>query len=575
MTTAAAMHTRNPARSRIARSALRIALLLPLAMAPALAQQILGPVPAPPENPVTAAKVALGKALFWEEQLSLTGTVACGTCHSPGAGHSDPRTAIPGSHARHPGPDGVFEAGGDDIFASPGVPLHAADGSYRNSPVFGVLPQVGGRKSPPVTSAAFSPSLFWDGRATSTFRDPLTGNVLIANGGALESQSLGPFLDTSEMGHVGNTIDGVPGRIAGRLPLALAQDIPVDLAAWIRDRTYPDLFAEAFGTPELTPARIAFAIASYQRTLNATQSRFDTELAGTPALTAQERLGRQVFVNLECDVCHAGALHTDNTFRNLGVRPDSEDAGLFNRTGLARNRGQFRVPSLRNVGARAPFMHNGGLATLEDVVDFYLRGGDFPSPNKDPLMVPRSATAIERAALVAYMRDALTDPRIVAEAAPFNRPTLFAESARVPQLLGSGAGATGKVPVLGAIEPAQVDRRFTVSLSNARPGAAATLVVGRTDPGVQRTVPIGDIANVAVTVQAGNAVSGGYASAQIDLTRHRSLDGQAMFGRFYVVDPEAPNGLAVTRAFRADVFRTATVPEPPFRHEERVRPRRR
>ncbi len=553
---------------------LQIALLLLLATAPALAQQVLGQVPVPPENPLTAAKVALGKALFWEEQLSLTGTVACGTCHSPGAGHSDPRTALPGSHARHPGPDGVFEAGDDDIFASPGVPLHAADGSYRSSPIFGVSPQVGGRKSPPVTSAAFSPSLFWDGRASSTFRDPLTGNVLIANGGALESQSLGPFLDTSEMGHVGNTIDGVPGRLAGRLPLALAQDIPVDLAAWIRGRTYPELFAEAFGTPQLTPARIAFAIASYQRTLNATQTRSDMELAGTPALTAQERLGRQVFVNLECDVCHAGALHSDNTFRNIGVRPDSEDPGRFSQTEIARHRGQFRVPSLRNVGARAPYMHNGGLATLEDVVDFYLRGGDFSSPNKDPLMVPRSATATERAALVAYMRDALTDPRIVAELAPFDRPTLFAESSRVPQLLGSGAGATGKVPVLGAVEPAQIDRRFTVSLSNARPGAAATLVVGRADPGVQRALPVGDIANVTVIVQAGNAVSGGYASAQVDLSRHRSLVGQAMYGRFYVVDPDAPNGLAVTRAFRADAFLTGGYSEPLLRQprDERVRP---
>jgi len=553
------MHTLTSMRVRASRRAAPIALLmLTAAMAPVLAQQMLGPVPVPPENPITAAKVALGKTLFWEEQLSLTGTVACGTCHSPGAGHSDPRTALPGGNARHPGPDGVFGAGGDDILASPGVSLHAGDGSYRSSPSFGVSPQVGGRKSPPVTSAAFSPSLFWDGRANTTFRDPLSGAVLIASGGALESQSLGPLLDTSEMGNVGNTIGGVASRIAGKLPLSLAQDIPVDLAAWIRGRGYPDLFAEVFGTPEVTPARMAFALASYERTLNATETRFDHELAGTPSLTPQERLGRQVFVNLQCDVCHAGALHTDNTFRNIGVRPDSEDSGRFSQTGVAGHRGQFRTPSLRNVGARAPYMHNGGLATLEDVVDFYVRGGDFASPNKDPLMVPRSVSAEERAALVAYMRDALTDPRIVAEVAPFDRPTLFAESSRVPRLFGNGVGAVGKVPLLGAIEAAQIDRRFTVSVSNARPGAAATLVLGRTDPGVRRVVPAGDIANVAAFVQAGNSASGGYASAQIDLSRYPSLVGRALFGRFYVADPDAPNGLAVTRAFRADVFRSGS-----------------
>ncbi len=526
-----------------------------LGTTPLFAQQSLGPVPVPAENPLTSGKIALGKTLFWEEQLSLTGTVACGTCHRPDAGHSDPRSAFGGAGATHPGPDGIYAPGGDDIVASPGVSLHEANGLYRLSPLFGVSPQVGARKSPPVTSAAHAPLLFWDGRASSRFTDPLSGAVLIASGGALESQSLAPLLDTSEMGHVGNAIGGVAGRIEGKTPLALAEDVPVDLAAWIGGRDYPALFNEVFGTPAVTPARMAFALASYQRELNATMTRFDLELAGTPALTAQERLGRQVFVQLACDGCHSGALHSDNTFRYIGVRPVEDDLGRFNQTGNAGHRGQFRVPSLRNVALRAPFMHNGGLATLEDVIDFYLRGGDFDAPNRDPLMIVRSATPEERQALLVYMRDALTDPRIAAELPPFDRPTLYSESARVPRIVGSGSGAPGNVPGIVANEPAHIgNRKFTVGIFGASPGAAATLVVASADPGVRAVIPVGDVANVTTVIQAGNVQSGGHASVQIDLSRNPSLLGRTLFGRFYVVDPGAPAGLAVSPAFAATVF---------------------
>ena len=96
----------------------------------------LEPPPEPAGNPVTAAKAFLGKTLFWDEQLSTTGTVACGTCHRPAVGGADPRIASPSGSAMHSGSDGVFGTE-DDLFGSPGVPLHLSDGSYVPSPLFG------------------------------------------------------------------------------------------------------------------------------------------------------------------------------------------------------------------------------------------------------------------------------------------------------------------------------------------------------------------------------------------------------------------------------------------------------
>src|ERR1044072_2683717 len=108
--------------------------------------QPLNPPPAPPRNQVTAAKAFLGKTLFWDEQLSSTRTVACGTCHFASNGGSDARAS--GAHRRstNPGADGTFGTA-DDVFASPGVISNNADGTYSLSPTYGFHEQVTGRKS--------------------------------------------------------------------------------------------------------------------------------------------------------------------------------------------------------------------------------------------------------------------------------------------------------------------------------------------------------------------------------------------------------------------------------------------
>ena len=127
----------------------------------------------------------------------------------------------------------------------------------------------------------------------------------------------------------------------------------------------------------------------------------------------------------------------------------------------------------------------------------------------DPLMIPRPLTPMRREALIAYLRDALTDPRIQAEAPP---------------------------------------------LAGARAGSAATLVVGRTDPGVHAQPPRGDVANIATAVLPGTAASSGYASVQLDLAMQPVRVDTRLFARWYVADPAQSSGWAVTPAVRFRVF---------------------
>ena len=541
-----------------------IASCLTLSMSLAFAQQPppppppLGAPPVPPGNPLTAAKINLGKALFWEEQLSITGTVACGSCHRPSSAGTDPRTsihiALNSLASTNPGPDGIF-GNADDVKASAGVPAHSADGLYQPSARFGFAAQVGGRKSPSTINSAYSPQvLFWDGRAGSVFTDPITGLVLIQQGGALENQALGPLLDTNEMSSTGAVVSDLPGRLSQIRPLALASAVPADLTTWINGRDYAALFTDAFGSAGVTPARIAFAIASYERTLNANQTPFDAFNGGTTtALTAQEQRGLGVFRGNGCAVCHAGPLLSDNSFRYIGVRPAIEDLGRFNQTGNQQNRGQFKVPSLRNVELRAPFMHNGRFNTLEEVVEFYNRGGDFNEPNKDPNVQPRNLTAAQKADLVAFLKRPLTDPRVGPELAPFDRPNLYTESNHVPVIQGSGvAGNAGIVPNIMAIEPPLLgNRNFTVQLSRGLANAAAKLVVDDSDPGLpaSATLPVGGFANIATSLNAS-----GDASIQLSLPDGQAQLGRTLYGRIYVVDPAAVNGIAVTSAFKITLF---------------------
>ncbi len=512
----------------------------------------LQPPPAPAGNPLTPEKILLGKALFWEEQLSSTRTVACGTCHIPAAGASDPRTAS-SPLALHPGADGLFETP-DDVLGSPGVPQSLADGTYVDHPDFGILEQATGRRGRPASEAGYAPSLFWDGRAGGALVDPETLEVVLASGAALESQALVPILNSTEMAHGAREWSEVVSRLQSAAPLALAESLPPALEDGIGGRSYPELFASAFGTPEISPTRIAMAIASYERTLVSNQTPLDVALSGGPALTALEQQGRAVFANRNCAVCHGGVLLSNDAFFYTGVRPVQEDLGRFAETGNIGDRGAMRTPTLRNVALRAPYMHNGEIATLSDVVDFYDRGGDFDAPNKNPLIVPLNLLPQEKAALLAFMTRPLTDPRAASESAPFDRPRLYSESDRIPFVEGVGIpGGGGLEPRVVALEPAFAGSPgCTVGVWAALGGATAVLAIDDSDPGL--TPPPGAaFAREEVTL-SGAGATGGWGSVSLPIPSDHALYGTSWFGRWYVADPAAAGGFAVSPLLRLAIF---------------------
>jgi cytochrome c peroxidase len=518
--------------------------------------QPLNPPGAPPGNPVTAAKAYLGKTLFWDEQLSSTRTVACGTCHFAANGGSDPRVIVGNARSRNPGADGVFNTA-DDVFASPGVITNNADGTYSLSAVYGFHEQVTGRKSRSYIDAGFSSTLFWDGRATGTFTDPIGGAVVLQNGAALESQVLGPPVSSAEMANTNRTWVDVAGRVASSRPMALSPSVPAGLRDWIAGRSYQELFQEAFGTADVTPVRIAEAIATFERTLYSDRTPFDLAVQQIAPLGPAENRGQGIFNTRGCNVCHAGSLFSDNAFHNIGVRPQTEDTGRFQVTGNTNNIGEFRTPSLRNVGLRGPYFHNGRLATLEDVVAFYNRGGDFDAPNiNHNLIRPLGLTPPQQSDLVAFLRNALTDPRVLAGAAPFDRPTLYSESSRVPTITGNGTqGSSGNIPEATAIEPALAGNpNFTVGVNNALGGASAVLVIDSNDPGAGPNIPAtASFARISVQL-SGSGAGQGFGSVSMLVPANSSLVGQTFFGRWYVRDSNAAGGVAVTPAFRFTVF---------------------
>ncbi|CAM2007696.1 cytochrome-c peroxidase [Acanthopleuribacter pedis] len=521
----------------------------------------LNPPVAPAENPVTPAKAFLGKVLFWDEQLSSTGTVACGTCHLPTAGGSDPRVLDPQNRLVHPGPDGEYGSA-DDIVGSAGVAAHGDDGSLDTVDYFGFDVQVTSRKTPPTIDAGYPGSLFWDGRASGRFRDPDTNRVLIAAGAALESQVLGPPVNEVEMGFLGRTWDEIEAELTIAKPLALAQKVPVRLATWIGGRSYPDLFEEAFGTREVSAIHIAYAIATYERVLFSDQTPLDNYLRGDEtALTEQELRGLAVFDTTACDACHGGEHMSLHGFRFIGVRDQNDDFGRFNESGDTQNLGSFRIPMLRNVELRPPFFHVGAFDTLDEVVDFYFRGGDFDGDNK-PLFIRDRPNRPEqdKIDLVAFLKRPLTDPRVRGGLAPFDSVDLYANSNRVPSIEGSGrSGSGGLAPEPIAMEPPLAGTTaFTVGVKGGLGGSGAVLVIDNQDPGVTSTIPAGAAYHVEEITLQGSGAGQGYGSVNVAIAPTASPSQGFYYGRWYVRDPVASGGVAVSKLIRFQALRPAS-----------------
>jgi cytochrome c peroxidase len=225
-----------------------------------------------------------------------------------------------------------------------------------------------GRNAPHLYNLAWSPTLFWDGRAAS-----------------LEEQALGPIQAAGEMN----------------------MDLP---ALQKRLEAVPanhQQFATAYGSPGITSDRIGRAIANYQRTIVVRNTAFDRFMRGDDqALGPEAQRGMVLFVGkANCIACHSGPNFTDGSYHNLGTR-DADRGRAAIEAGVLAERA-FKTPGLRNIALSAPYLHDGSLGSLEAVVQFYNRGGDVPTP--DALVKPLGLTDVEVAALVSFL-GALTEP---------------------------------------------------------------------------------------------------------------------------------------------------------------------
>ncbi len=483
----------------------------------------------PPGNPMTPEKIQLGKALFFEEQLSSDDTMACATCHLPEAGGGDPRAGV---SARAPGDDGRMNTP-DDEFGSFGMVPQDGAGNFEDHPAFGVGRQVTGRGSPTVIAAAFFNTQFWDARAGPVFED-LAGNVVLPRFASLETQAVAPPLSVVEMGNAQRDWGEILAKLERVRPLALASELPAALEQFLGDSaTYGPLFEQVFGDGTITRERIAMAIATYERTLIPDQTPFDL---GT--MTPEQRRGLDVFHRNRCDGCHSSSngLFSDGSLQTIEL------------PGHAR---AVKVPTLRNVGLKRRFMSSGQFPDLATVLHHYSQIGRI------------NPAAGEIRAVIVFLEEALTDPRVVNRQPPFDRPTL--QSERVPpgsNQFGSATGVIAWIPpaMLADTPPFLGNPAFKIGLGRAFGGAGAALVFSRrrADPGATLLgVPLAIDPPFAFYApffvpesQPGEAV----ATFHMPLPTSAALLGQKFYAQWFVRDPLAPAAFSATRGAEFEIF---------------------
>lgn len=298
-----------------------------------------GYVPHPVDNPPSAAKIALGKTLFEDTKISSTGTISCASCHD--------------------------------------AKLGFADGEPKGK---GVTGRRLVRHTPTIWNAAFSPLLFWDGRA-----------------GSLEDQVRFPIAHPDEMG---GSLDEAVTRLS-------------------KVESYRQAFAEAFdGDTHVTKTSIAKALAAYERTLISPPTRFDRWIAGdASAFGSQEERGFAIFTGKgRCSNCHTGSNLTDHGFYDIGLPGTDEGRGEI--IGLAATRHAFKTPTLREIAWTAPYMHDGSLATLDEVIRHYESGGIKRASLSQDMPKGLKLSDGERADLLAFLDTLSSDapPRPSTEA---------------------------------------------------------------------------------------------------------------------------------------------------------------
>ncbi|KIC94042.1 cytochrome-c peroxidase [Flavihumibacter solisilvae] len=290
----------------------------------------------PAGNPTTAQKIELGRLLFYDPVLSGGNDVACATCHHPEFGYAESLQLSIGVNGRGLGEQRHFNSRNK-------IPFTKRNAQSLLNVAFSGIDQEGNY------IPAEAP-MFWDLRA-----------------GGLEEQAMMPVRTLEEMRGHGYGEEDITNEVAKRVG---------------KIATYRKLFKSAFGTDEaVSVENISKALASFQRSLVANNSRFDRYMRGDKtAMSAREIEGMQLFISSGCARCHSGPMLSDYKTHVLGVA-ESELLSLPD-SGFMKSFA-FRTPTLRNLRFTRPYMHNGKIQTLNDVLTFYedLPGKDLPNPH--------------------------------------------------------------------------------------------------------------------------------------------------------------------------------------------------
>jgi cytochrome c peroxidase len=369
-------------------------------------------------------------------------------------------------------------------------------------PTYGTARRVEFRQAPMIYGAAFFRSLFWGGEAFHRFNglniwgftgNSLPGSITDIENAALASQASGPVNNSVEMRCTGRPLNGATNSLGAKMlarqPLQFQRVSPSDsvlgalanpagpgLVCGGAPCSYRAMIAEAFGPALAGDAENVFSmlwgesIQAYEMTLIPDRTPFDRFLSGRfEALTPRQVFGLIRFVGKgKCATCHAGPMFSDATvafYRDHGpLNRDGGDQGFHN-IGLVNaeidiGRGDvgpgdvplsdsqspfdqwaFKTPTLRNIKFTAPYFHAGTKPTLEDVMDFYNRGGDFANPQRSADIQELGLTSAEKAAIIDFMANGLSDCRVEKQRAPFDHPEL--PVANGPVLPAVGAAGIG------------------------------------------------------------------------------------------------------------------------------------
>ncbi|HEX5447338.1 MAG TPA: cytochrome c peroxidase [Pirellulales bacterium] len=306
------------------------------------------------KNPLTRAKIELGRQLYFDPRLSADVSISCASCHNP-----------------------------DEGFAR-----HTQFGE-------GIKGLKGGRNSPVSYNRILSDKQFWDGRA-----------------GSLEEQAVGPIANPIEMGHTHEAcvacLQAVPGyekqfaKIFGRLDIGAVGEALASFERAIVTEPAPFDYYERLRPFEQLEQDDIEADADLK-------AKYDEAKAGaeTHPMSESAKRGRELFFTDKggCSACHVGANLTDEKYHNIGVGMDAEkpDIGREDTTKDPKDRGAFKTPTIRNVATSAPYMHDGSQKTLEEVVDFYAKGGH-PNPNLDEKIKKLDLSDQDKQDLVEFMK---------------------------------------------------------------------------------------------------------------------------------------------------------------------------